>query len=146
VSYGSGSELQRYKDELGGLVIRRMAPGVLLFEETGYLVGSCADLIIQAQEQELRSSPHLTLFVDGGSLLGYDPPMRTVPTEWLKKHKDKVVAQHMLVTSKIARMGLSVAGLVLGTVIKGYTERREFELALRAVVAEVGSAKPTSLR
>lgn len=145
---GNGAELANYKDELGELVIRRPARGVLLFVESGYLVGSCADLIIQAQEQELRSAPNLTLFVDGGKLLGYDPPMRTVPTEWLKKHKDKVLAQHMLVTSKIARMGLSVAGLVLGTVIKGYTDKREFDVALRAAVANAGgtsaSARPLS--
>jgi hypothetical protein len=144
VSIGSGTELGSYKDELGELVIRRMAPGVLLFVERGYLVGSCAHLIIEAQERELLTVPSLTLFVDGIGLLGYDPPMRTVPTDWLKKNKTKVVAQHMLVTSQIARMGLAVAGLVLGTVIKGYTDKREFDLALRGVVASAGGASPSS--
>jgi hypothetical protein len=45
----------------------------------------------------------------------------------------------MLVKSQIARMGLAVAGLVLGAVIKGYTSRRDFEAALRQATASSGA-------
>ena len=67
-----------------------------------------------------------------------------MPTEWLKKNSARVVAQHMLVKSQIARMGLSVAGLALGAVIKGYVDRRSFEDALRRTVADAPSRASTS--
>ncbi len=127
---------QSFTDERGELIIRRPAPGVLLFIERGYLAGSRAGEIIKAKEAELRLSPRLTLFVDGEKLDGYDPPIRTMPTDWLKKNSSRVSAQHMLVKSQIARMGLAVAGLALGTVIRGYTERRAFEEALRVAIKD----------
>jgi hypothetical protein len=140
----TGNEEQKYTDDRGELIIRRPAPGVLLFIETGYLVGSRADLIIKAQDDELKLVPKLTVFVDGAGLVRYDPPIRTVPTDWLKKHTARVECQHMLVTSQIAKMGLAVAGLVLGAVIKGYTDKREFDRALRQRVAQGGGVQPSA--
>jgi hypothetical protein len=126
---------QSYVDERGELTIQRPAPGVLLYIEKGYLEGSRGELIVGAMERELKFASKLTIFVDGEHLEGYDPPIRTMPTDWLKKNTARVECQHMLVRSQIAKMGLSVAGLVLGAVIKGYTDRRAFEQALRAAVA-----------
>jgi hypothetical protein len=128
-----GIDQQTFEDERGLLLIRRVAPGVLLFVEKGYLVGARAPLIIEAKERELKFSQRLTLFVDAEQLQGYDPPIRTMPTDWIKKNAQKVAVQHMLVKSQIARMGLAVAGLALGTVIKGHTTRLDFDAALRAV-------------
>ncbi|MCS6899211.1 MAG: hypothetical protein RMJ98_03970 [Myxococcales bacterium] len=126
---------QSYVDARGELIIQRPAPGVLLYIEKGYLEGSRGELIVAGMDRELKFAPKLTIFVDGEHLEGYDPPVRTMPTDWLKKNTARVDSQHMLVRSQIAKMGLSVAGLVLGAVIKGYTERRPFEQALQAVVA-----------
>lgn len=127
-------------------MVRRPAPGVLVFVESGYLVGARADEIARALDAELRLHRRLTIFVDGEHLEGYDPPIRTVPTDWLKKHSANVVCQHMLVRSRIAKMGLAVAGLVLGAVIQGHTERRTFDVALREAVraaeGRIGSAPP----
>ncbi len=124
--------LHSYKDERGFLEIRRARPGVLIFIERGYLVGSCGQSIIDAMNQELKLSPKLTFFIDAERLDGYDPPVRTMPTDWLKKNTAKVVAQHMLVKSQIARMGLAVAGLALGAVIRGYTSRADFDRAIES--------------
>ncbi|RYE93649.1 MAG: hypothetical protein EOO75_03885 [Myxococcales bacterium] len=127
---------QSFTDERGELIIRRPASGVLVFIERGYLAGSRAGEIIKAMDSDLRFNPKLTLFVDGEKLDGYDPPIRTMPTDWLKKNAARVSAQHMLVKSQIARMGLAVAGLALGTVIRGHTERRTYEEALRRAIQE----------
>lgn len=132
---GTETNSQSYVDERGELAIQRPAPGVLLFIEKGYLVGARGEPIIAAMERELKVASKLTLFVDGEHLEGYDPPIRTMPTDWLKKNAARVECQHMLVRSQIAKMGLSVAGLVLGAVIKGYTSRRAFEQALRDAIA-----------
>ena len=122
---------QTYTDDRGELIIRRPALGVLVFIERGYLAGSRAEAIIKAMDNELKFSPKLTIFVDGEKLDGYDPPIRTMPTDWLKRNAARVTAQHMLVKSQIARMGLSVAGLALGAVLRGYVDRNGFEAALR---------------
>ncbi len=131
---GKPDEGERYVDDLGTLVIRRPAEGVLLFVETGYLVGTRAPLIQKALDDELRAHQELIIFVDGEQLRGYDPPIRTVPSDWLKKHAAQVVCQHMLVRSQVAKMGLSVARLVLGALVEGHTERSTFERALEDAV------------
>jgi hypothetical protein len=132
--------LHTHQDDRGFLEIQRVAPGVLLFVEKGYLAGLCGQTIIEAKDRELKLSPRVTLFIDAEFLEGYDPPVRTMPTDWLKKHADRVVAQHMLVKSQIARMGLAVAGLALGTVIRGHISRPAFERLLHKAVRPSTSA------
>ena len=133
-------EGEKYVDGRGELVVRTPAPGVLLFVESGYLVASRAEIIQRALDAELRKHGRLTIFVDGEHLQGYDPPIRTVPTDWLKQHAAHVQCQHMLVRGQIAKMGLAVAGLVLGAVIQGHTDRRAFDLALRDAVRAASNA------
>jgi len=72
-----------------------------------------------------------TIFVDAEGLGGYEPEIQTSATQWIRANKSRIAVQHMLVSSMITRMGLSVASLALGGIIKGYTSRADFEAAMQ---------------
>jgi hypothetical protein len=72
--------IDTFKDDRGELIIRREAPGVILFIERGYLPAVCGEQIVKAQANALKLPGKLTMFVDAEGLDGYDPPVRTMPT------------------------------------------------------------------
>lgn len=111
----------------GTLTIRHPAPGVVLFIEKGFLIGDFAAHIKAHSDRVLEESPNITLFVDAYELEGYDPEIRNAGSAFLKEHGHKVVAQHMLVRSRLTKMGLSVVSLMFGGLIKGHHDRNSFD-------------------
>ena len=111
----------------GKVIARTPARGVLVFIETGFLHDDFAEKLILCLDGALVPGRKLELFVDAAKLEGYTPLIRTAPSDWLKAHLNQVSKQHMLVASRITRMGLSVASLALGGVLVGYTDKGDFE-------------------
>jgi hypothetical protein len=127
----------------GELSIRHPAPGVVLFIEKGFLSSEFADYILQHSDRALREADKVHLFVDGYELDSYDPEIRNAGSAWLKKNATRVVTQHMLVRSRLTKMGLSVVSLALGGLIKGHHERLAFEADLAAAIRIArGSGRP----
>lgn len=129
----SGPHEQIYESERGRLIIRELSPSVLLFIEQGFLEKGFVPHIERAQNVMVSRSKSVkpTLFVDAEALGGYEPEIQTSATQWIKANRTRVQVQHMLVSSMITRMGLSVASLALGGIIKGYTSRADFEAAMK---------------
>jgi hypothetical protein len=100
----------------------------------GFLSSESADHILQHSDRALREADKVHLFVDGYELDSYDPEIRNAGSAWLKKNATRVVAQHMLVRSRLTKMGLSVVSLALGGLIKGHHERLTFEADLAAAI------------
>lgn len=135
----------QWESDRGLLVIRRPAPLICVFVEQGYLEEGFTPLILEGLERSLRRGGKPVLFVDAEKLEGYDPSVRRECTKWFGEHKHEVVAQHMLVRSRIAKMGLSVASLILGTVIVGHHERVSFDAALKQALDACRSGRPPRL-
>lgn len=135
---GSGPNEQVYESERGRLIIRDLGPTTILFVEQGFLEKGFAPHIERAMNaivaRNIRGTKP-TIFVDAEALGGYEPEIQTSATQWIKANKTRVTAQHMLVSSMITRMGLSVASLALGGIIKGYTSRADFEAAMKVATS-----------
>lgn len=130
-----------WKSARGELTIEHPTPLVVLFLEKGFLDADFANHIVAAMEASLRAPSRPTFFVDCESMDGYDPVVRSKATQWISRNRERIVAQHMLVKSRFAKMGLSVASLMLGGVIVGHYERDTFERALRAAIRETSSPR-----
>lgn len=111
----------------GKVIARTPTRGVLVFVETGFLHDEFAEKLILSLDAALVPGKKLEIFVDAAKLESYTPMIRTAPSDWLKAHLNQVSKQHMLVASRITRMGLSVASLALGGVLVGYTDKALFE-------------------
>jgi hypothetical protein len=118
----------------GELSIRHPAPGIVVFVEKGWLSAEFAQHILKHSDQALEEADKVQLFVDCFALDGYDPEIRNGGSAWLKKHAARVTAQHMLVRSRLTKMGLSVVSLALGGLIKGHHERRTFDGDLASAI------------
>lgn len=140
---GKGSpEEEVWLSGRGELRIRRPSRSVLLFIEKGHLDSDFAPKISRACDDAIVGNNRIEIFVDCEFLDGYDPPIRTESTAWLNKHRTSVVKQHMLVRSRLTRMGLAVASLALGGLIDGYSERAPFERALRKAISDTHPPPP----
>ncbi|MEM9194902.1 MAG: hypothetical protein AAGF12_37330 [Myxococcota bacterium] len=120
-----------WRSHRGTVRIRRPARDVVVFVEERYLDAGFAAIIDDACNEAVREAKRIHIFVDAFNLDGYVPEVRTGATEWLKRNKDHVIRQHMLVRSKITKMGLSVASLALGGVLMGHASRATFDNELR---------------
>lgn len=140
---GKGSpEEEVWLSGRGELRIRRPCRSVILFIEKGHLDAEFAPKISTACNDAIASGAKIQIFVDCEFLDGYDPPIRTESTNWLNKHRASVLKQHMLVRSRLTRMGLAVASLALGGLIDGYSERSPFERALRKAISDTHPPPP----
>ena len=116
-----GPDERAWRSDRGSLRIRRPRLDLIVFIETGHLEAQFAPLIEDASNQAL---------VDAYDLTGYAPSVRKGPTDWLNRNRSSVAVQHMLVRSKLTKMGLSVASLALGGLLRGHASRASFRLAL----------------
>lgn len=125
-----------YQSDRGRLIIRKYGNSALLFIEQGFLEKGFVHHIERVQNEVVQSGGKPSIFVDAENLEGYEPELQTSATQWIKANKALVTAQHMLVRSRLTQLGVSVASLALGAVIKGYTSRSQFEAALRQAVGD----------
>src|SRR5688500_12135223 len=103
-----------WESDRGRLVVREVSPAVTLFIEQGFLDRGFAALVKSAYDAALARHGRPSIFVDAEHLEGYDPEIQLSATQWLKEHKAHITIQHMLVRSRLTRLGLAVAGLALG--------------------------------
>jgi hypothetical protein len=98
---------------------------------------------IRRWEDALRTSERLRFLVDFWSMPTYDSPFRIGLTEWTAEHRGRLEPIHMLTRSPLVRMGAQVANLALGGLIKTYTLRTSFDLAVKELD---GAPKPSRRR
>ena len=128
----SSPEERVYASGAGRVVIRWPAEHVIVYVESGFLSAPFADVINEVLDEFVAKAQRpIHVFVDGWDLEGYDSEIRVGASRWLEKNRDRVAKQHMLVRSRLTRMGLAVASLMLGGLLQGYTDRNTFEAALR---------------
>lgn len=137
---------EAWRSNRGSLRIRRPHPEVLIFVEEGHLESGFAPLIRKASNDALKINKPLHLFVDAYNLSGYAPEVRKVSTNWLSVNRQAVAVQHMLVRSKLTKMGLSVASLTLGGLIHGHASRASFQLALNSTLRELNGEEVRAFR
>jgi hypothetical protein len=125
---------ERWVSDRGELRIRRPAPLVLLYVETGFLEADFSPLISRAMDGALKAQGKPLFFVDAEALDGYEPTIRAESSAWIKKHSSQIACQHMLVKSRLAKMGLAVVSMLLGGIIVGHEKRQTFEAALRQAI------------
>lgn len=125
----------------GQLVIRHPAPGVVVFVEKGFLTSEFAAHIVDHCDRALDEALKVEVFVDGYELDGYDPEIRNGASDWLRRNSARVIAQHMLVRSRLTKMGLSVVSLAFGGLIRGHHERRSFDADLAVAIRRARSGR-----
>jgi len=113
-----------------GFEFRVVAPGVTLDRVVGVIDDELARTIAAAHDEafDLGIRPHT--FHDWSEVIGYSPFARKYLTDWLGASSPRLRSVHILFSSKLLAMGISVANLVLGGFIKAYGDRERFRVAM----------------
>jgi hypothetical protein len=132
----SDSQSQAWRTRRGTMTLTWTESGSLLV-----VVGTHGDRVLaplmtkRADAMVLRS--RMMLFFDFWTMPTYDSEMRTEWTSWLVSHRARLDGLHVVARSKLVSMGVSVANLALGGIIKSYPAATgPFEKALKAAGLE----------
>jgi len=109
-------------------------PYVVVVRGRGHATGQHVDRVIEWRERALKSGRSIVLFDDLEKMPTYDSEVRIRLTAWVATHRTRIEAMHILLRSKMARMGVSVANLALGGFIKAHIQRDEFERELKRYI------------
>jgi len=134
VGYTRAMEERRF--DRGMLVWQEPAPGVLVLRYEGHLVVEAAKQILTARAQAVRNARGpVQEFHDWWDMPSYDSGSRTLLTEHTIQDRARLAGVHLLVSSKIVRMGVTVASIPLGGLLVPYEARSLFEHAQRRALA-----------
>lgn len=96
----------------------------------GHGHGDFANPEIRRWTDALRLAPKAKLVIDFWEMDSYDSKLRVLMQEWASK-RTKEVEVFVLAKSKLVVMGVSVANLAVGGIIKAYSRREDFDRECR---------------
>lgn len=77
-----------------------------------------------------ESSRAIWIMNDAEALTDYDSGFRQQWTEWIRKHRHLIKSFHLLHTSSVIRVGVNLANIIVGDLIKSYPDRSAFDAAI----------------
>ncbi|MDQ2647266.1 MAG: hypothetical protein M3020_25910 [Myxococcota bacterium] len=134
-SVGLPFEGAGYRSPKGRLGVWTPSPALLVVQFSGHGDKSFVRPIVEAFERLLAGDAPLHVFFDAGAMPTYDSELRTGLTGRLFDDRARISAFHVLSTSKLTSMGVSVANLALGGIITLHSERAPFSIVLDATLA-----------
>jgi hypothetical protein len=127
----------RWTSSRGSVEVTLLAPRVVLFVFRGHLDPPLGKHIAASMQRHARALPDpLTLFIDAETLSGYDPPVRTDMTNAILGERERFEIVQVLALSRLVRMGVAVANLALGGLLRAHGKRADFERALRSSLGD----------
>lgn len=98
----------------------------------GHVSAECAAVLLRRNDAWIRlgQSPFV-VFHEMWAVTGYESGFRVEMTKWAEKHRGAVKEVHMLTQSKIVSMAISVVGLALPGLMKGYSKRHDFDVLVK---------------
>jgi hypothetical protein len=132
-SKGSGWRTAR-----GNLGIWAPAPGIVLVQLTGYGEEEYASHIINAIDSGLESGARLKMFYDMEAVSSYDSALRTKLTSRFLECRKEIDALVVIARSRLVSMGIAVANLALGGIIKLHEDHAAFAAAFEAELRKSG--------
>jgi|GEM_PF-2544058 len=105
--------------------VERLAPGVILCTSVGRSVVTLDEAVMQELDRDVATATSVFLFCDLRGLSRMDLATREKAAAWGRKHHGKLNV-HVLVTSKLVELALSVISMVVGTPVQFYASADAF--------------------
>lgn len=77
-----------------------------------------------------ESSRALWVMNDAEALTDYESGFRQQWTEWIRRHRQLIKSFHLLHSSSVIRVGVNLANIIVGDLIKSYPDRSAFDAAI----------------
>jgi hypothetical protein len=116
--------------------IRMVTPSVVLDKIVGIIDDDLAATVAVAFEEILSRAARPHTFHDWSEVAGYSPGARKLLTDAVAAQRPRMRSVHILFSSRVLAMGISVANVVLGGYIKAYGDRESFRAAYEDALRE----------
>jgi hypothetical protein len=126
----------RIEGPRGQVYLGPLSPRVCLIEIRGGIDSDQGCRTGDAVAEIVSRSSGTHVFARLVDLTHYHTDLRVRCTEALFENRARVRSVHCVATSKVVKMGIAVASLVLGGLVKSYDDLRAFEAALDGALAE----------
>jgi hypothetical protein len=131
--------MQRWTTPTGSLEMWYPAPRLVADRIVGHLDLELARHFTSRLTIKMAQGP-LQVFSNWEQMEGYDSNVRVELTTWALQHRRDFASIHVLVRSKLVAMGISVANVALGGLMRPHTRRVDYEAAYSGAVSRVRSA------
>ncbi len=132
VHLDDGPRHESWGAKSGSLRIEWTQDGSVLVTLDGHGDGRFAQVIARRCESLLvGESEHISLFFDAWTMTSYDSALRVDLTAWVKKRRTQISRLHVAFQSKLVAMGVAVANVALGDMIRAHSARDSFDRLLR---------------
>ncbi len=112
-----------------------LTPRVYVTVATGHLEAPGAQLIVDYGNDRIRAATgKLYVFHDWLDMTGYESSCRQQLTAWTAETRGSLAELHIAFRSKLVAMGVQVANLALGGLIRMHEDRSSLERELRRAV------------
>jgi hypothetical protein len=135
-----GSDFAECSTQTGELRGWVLAPSVFVTQGKGHMTDEhCKFIETYGEERIRRHSGKLYVFHDWRELTGYDSMTRVRLTAWSVKHRHSYQEVHLAVRSRIIAMGVQVANVALGGIMRAHSGIATLEVELARVLRIAGS-------
>ena len=118
---------------------------MIVIQFSGHLDLAHAQHMMAAVDRLRHTGRPVDAFNDWQAMESYDHEARLALTDWVRRIRPSFRSLHILQRSKIVSMGVSVANLALGGLLRAYTDRDSFQRAL-ATTSGGGTGAPLPAR
>lgn len=115
--------------------------GAVIQRVRGYANRAIAEGIVRGVDKALARHARVAQWNDWYLATGYDPEVRPILTEYMRRRHDQIAETHVLVGSRLVAMGLAVAGIVVPG-ITSYSDIAAFDRALSRGVGPIDLQRP----
>jgi hypothetical protein len=125
---------QDFQWDGGRIHVTNPAKNVILFKITGVLIDGAEDKIVTATDDAIARYGSVHIFHDWEDIGSYKTSTRKKLTAYVASIKPRLLSCHILFSSAVVAMGISMANRILGEPLKAYSDRSRFEAALSEIL------------
>lgn len=119
----------------GRVELTELAPAVFVTRYFGTAPVVVVDPLVRRIDERIADGHCITLAIDATELAFFEAEFRRRWTEWLRIRRADLDDVHLLFSSRLVMMGAALVNATIGPKIKSFTERDEFDAAIRAAIA-----------
>ena len=121
----------KYSTEEGAIEVTSPVKHLVINRYSGLAQSELAAPVLAELTRAAQSSPQgLCVMNDAEALTDYDSGFRQQWTEWVRLNRRHIKAFHLLHSSSVIRVGVKLANVIVGDIIKSYPDRVAFDAAI----------------
>jgi hypothetical protein len=118
----------------GYVELTELAPAVFVTRYFGTAPVLVVDPLVRRFNARISEGHRISLAIDATDLAFFEAEFRRRWTEWMRLNKRELDDVHLLFSSRLVMMGAALVNATIGPKIKSFTEREEFDAAIRAAI------------